>query len=80
MTSIVEQHYQAAMSALTPCQRMERCAALTAWGRQMIAGRIIEEQGPLNDVELKWQVALRIYGSDPRTRRLIEQGMANVSD
>ncbi|MCA9050359.1 MAG: hypothetical protein KDA89_16600 [Planctomycetaceae bacterium] len=79
MTSIVEQQYQAAMSALSPYQRMERCVALTAWAREMIAGRILEEQGPLNDRELKWQVALQIYGSDPRTRQLIEQGMADVS-
>ncbi len=80
MTSKVEQFYQERIDALTPAQRVERSAAMFQWTRGMIARQIQAEHGPMPDEQLKWEVALRIYGSDPRSRAIIERKLADVSD
>ncbi len=53
--------------------------AMLKWSRDMIARQIITELGPVSDERLKWEVALRLYGSDRVTRDMIERRLADVS-
>ena len=76
--SAVESQYQDAIDALTPAQRVARSAAMFAWTRDQIARQIVSEQGEMDDVSLKWKVALRLYGGEPTVRRLIEQKLSDV--
>lgn len=78
--SEVEREYRRRMNALSPCERMERAAAMFQWAREIIARRLIAERGAMPAERLKWEVALRQYGTDPRTRALIERRLAHVSD
>ena len=80
MTSTIEQIYQKRMDALTPAQRIERSAAMFQWTREMIARQIQSEREPMSQEQLKWEVALRVYGADPRARAMIERKLADVSD
>lgn len=78
--SIVEEAYREAVDAMTPAERIERMVNLNAWAREVIERRVIAEQGPLPPDELKWRVALWIYGGNPHSRQLIEEALARVSN
>jgi hypothetical protein len=75
----IEQEYQSRMDALSGRERIARSLALLAWSRQMIARRITAERGEMSEERLKWEVALRLYGSDPTVRRMIENELTDVS-
>lgn len=78
MTSVPEA-YASQIAAMKPYQRVERSLAMAQWAREMIARQIKSEQSDLSDEQLKWLVALRIYGSDPIVREIIERKLADVS-
>ncbi len=79
LMSLIEAAYQAAIDGMTPSQKIERMVELNAWARWNIGRRIIQERGPLSDAELKWRVALWLYGNEPVCRQLIEEQLARVS-
>jgi len=76
--STVESKYQEGIAALTPAQRVARSAALFAWTRDQIARQIVAEQGDMDNETLRWHVALRLYGSEPSVRHLIERKLSDV--
>jgi hypothetical protein len=76
--SLIEQEYQSRMDALSGRERIARSLALLAWSRQMIARQIVAERGDMPEERLKWEVALRLYGSDPTVCRMIESELADV--
>ena len=77
--TLIEQEYQSRMDVLPGRERIARSLALLAWSRQMIARRIIAERGEISAERLKWEVALRLYGSDSTVRRMIESELTDVS-
>lgn len=76
--SLIEAAYQAAVDGMSPSQKIARMVEMNAWARWNIARRIIQQQGPLSPTELKWRVALWLYGDEPVRRRLIEEQLARV--
>lgn len=68
------------MDALSPKERVARSVALFNWAREMIARQILAERGPMSPERLKWEVALRQYGSEPSVRAMIERMLADVPD
>jgi len=50
------------------------------WSRAIVERRVLAELGPMSPERLKWEVALRQYGADPRTRAMIERRLASVPD
>lgn len=79
MSSIVEQQYNSRMDALTPRERLARCAAMLKWTRNLLARQIVAELGEVPEERLKWEVARRMYGADPVARSIIDQRLDNVS-
>ena len=59
--------------AMTPAEKFEISLELTATMRRVLAQLIRLELGDVNEARLKWEVALRIYGNDPATRRLLRR-------
>lgn len=76
--SLVEETYRAAVDAMTPAQRIERMHGLLRWVRDLYAREIVAEHGEMSAERLQWEVALRLYGSDRRTRSLIEARLRDV--
>lgn len=68
----IEAEYRARIDSMTISERVQRAAELLAWAKAFVARQILAEQRPLSDEQLKWEVALRQYGADPRARSLIE--------
>ena len=77
--SKIDREYEARMDALSVKERVARSMTMLKWTRDMIARQIVAESGPMSDGRLKWEVALRLYGSDRITRDLIERKLADVS-
>lgn len=73
MSSFVEQQYNSRIDSLTPAERMARCSAMLKWARDLIARQILAELGEMPQERLKWEVARRMYGSDPITKSVIER-------
>ena len=79
MSSIVEQHYTSLMDALSPQERIVRSVAMLKWTRDLLARQVTDELGAISDERLKWEVAKRMYGSDPTTIAMIDQRLRDVS-
>ena len=77
--SPIEQEYQSRMDALSGKERIARALSLLAWSRQMIARQLLADRREMSEDRLKWEVALRLYGSDPAVRRMIESELVDVS-
>lgn len=76
----IENDYVSRMDATSDRERVTRAVSVLAWSRQMIARRLVAEKGEMSEERLKWEVALRLYGSDPVISRMIESELAGVSD
>ena len=78
--SLVQQQYESQMDELTPKERIARSVAMLNWTRELIAGQILSSRGPRDIERLKWEVAMRQYGSDPQLRSMIQGMLERVSD
>jgi hypothetical protein len=74
----IEDEYRSRMQALTPLEKVARSMAMLKWTRDAIARQIQAERGPLSNEQLKWEVALRLYGNEPSIRRMIETQLALI--
>jgi hypothetical protein len=77
--SHVEKEYQARISAMSPAERVARSAAMFQWTREMLARQVTAELGEMPAERLKWEVALRLYASEPSVRAMIEERLRHVS-
>lgn len=78
-TSEIEQEYERRWIAMSPAEKMARCAAMFAWTRQQMARRIRSAQPSLVDEEVKWHVALKLYEHEPEVVKLIQEQLSHVS-
>ena len=74
----VEQQYNSRMDALSPQDRIARCAAMLKWTRDLLARQVTAELGAISEERLKWEVAKRMYGSDPTVKAIIDQKLEDV--
>lgn len=64
---------------MSPKDRIARSIAMFQWARELIGRQIIAAKGPMSAERLKWEIALRQYGSDPTARATIERKLNDVS-
>lgn len=76
--SLTEDVYRQAVDAMTPAEKFARLHALLNWARDLYARQLREKLGDVSEERLKWEVALRQYGFDRRTRELIERKLEDV--
>ena len=69
----VEDEYRARIAAMSVVERVRRTEALFAWSRGFLARSIVAAHGPMPTDHVKWEVALRQYGTDREARRLIDE-------
>ena len=68
----IEAAYRERVDAMSVAERIRRAETLFNWSRDYIARSILASRGSISDDDLKWEVALRQYGSHPQTRELID--------
>lgn len=77
--STVEELYRSHIDSLTPVEKMRRVEQLLSWTRDLLARTIRAEAGDVNDEQLRWEVARRLYGGDARFLKLLDERAPNVS-
>jgi DNA-directed RNA polymerase subunit F len=75
----VEAKYLERIDALTPKERIARATSIFRWTREAIARRIVADLGPISSEKLKWLVAMRQYGADRTTEKMIQKVLENVA-
>jgi hypothetical protein len=70
--------FREAQDALPAHVRVARAAAMFAWARGLISREIVARRGPLSAERLKWETAMRLYGSDATARSLIQRMLDHV--
>lgn len=76
----IEQHYQAAIDALSPKQRVAKAIELFHWSREFIGRQVRADNPGASERRLKLLVALRMYGGEPSMKKMLEGELANVPD
>ncbi len=72
--------YQRSVSAMTAREKIAKAIELFNWSREFIGREIRKSHPNASDERLKLLVALRMYGTDEKTRELIEDLLVNVPD
>lgn len=75
----VEREYRARIDAMSVVERIRRAEALFNWSRDYLARSIVATRESLSDDDLKWEIALRQYGSNPATKALIDELRSRAS-
>lgn len=70
--------YREAQDAWPAHIRVARAAEMFAWARGLIGREILARSGPLSAERLKWETAMRLYGSNATSRRLIQRMLDHV--
>lgn len=70
--------YRERIDRMTIAERVQRAAELFAWSRGFVQRQILSENGTLSGDRLKWEVALRQYGSDATARAMILRMLARA--
>ena len=79
--SLVEDAYQQAVDAMPAMEKLARVEAMLAWTRNLLARQVRAALGPaVSENRIRWEVALRMYESEPVVARLIREQIARVSD
>ena len=74
-----EARFREAQDALPAHARVARAAAMFVWARGVIGREILTRSGPLPAERLKWETAMRLYGSNATSRMLIQRMLDHVS-
>jgi len=77
--SFVEEAYSRAMDAMPPGERVARVELMLQWTRNLLARQVVAELGDVGPARVKWEVAMRMYGADPRMKRLLENHRPDAS-
>ena len=75
----IELEYRRRINAMSVADWIRRAEALFNWSRDYIARSILAARGPMSDDDLKWEVALRLYGTHPATKELINELRSRAS-
>jgi len=75
----VEEEYQARMAALTPAQRVARSVEMFNMMRESIGRQVIAELGEMSYERMRWEVALRMYATEPAVCEMIRERLKDVS-
>ncbi len=76
----VEAEYRRQIAGLSAAERMRRAQRLLLWSREVLRREILARTPPPDERELRSAIALRLYGSDPRMRALIEGWRRRAAD
>jgi len=77
--SEVELEYDRRVKAMSLAERVARSAATFAWTREQMARQIREQAPQLSLEEIKWNLALKLYGGEPEVVKLIQEQLSRVS-
>lgn len=69
----VEHAYRERLDGMSVVEKTRRAEALFNWSRDYVVRSIVAARGEVSDGDVKFELALRLYGADPGTRQLINK-------
>ena len=75
----IDARFRAVQDAMPVHVRVARAASMFIWARSVISREILSRGGNLSAERLKWETAMRLYGADPTSRKLIQRMLDHVS-
>ena len=75
-----EARFRDSIDAMPVHERVARSAAMFAWARDAIGREILTRSGKVSAERLKWETAMRLYGSETTARKLIQRVLDHVPD
>ena len=78
--SSIEKLYQTAVDEMSIKEKVARSVELFNWSREFMGRQIRSENPNASDERIKLLVALRMYGSEPGMKKLLEDALAKVPD
>ena len=69
----IELEYRERIDAMSASERIRRAEALFNWSRDYLVRSIVASKGPMSERDLRWELALRQYGTDPQSRAWINE-------
>jgi len=68
-----EEKYRQCVRAWSAAERVRRAESLFNWSRDFLARSIARSSPDISETELRWEIALRQFGSDPAFRELVRE-------
>jgi hypothetical protein len=78
MSSLVNDLYQQSVDRMTSAEKLARMQSMFNWMRDLYLRQAKAKLGDVSPERLKWEVALRMYESDPPAKKLIEEHIQHV--
>ena len=75
----IETAYRERIDAMSVAEKVRRAEELFRWSRDYLLRSIVASPGRMSDDDVKWEIALRQYGSEPATRGIFVMGATGES-
>jgi len=77
--SQVADKYRECIGAMSASERVRRAEEMFCWSRDFLARTIAEASPDISEADLKWEIALRQYGSSSAFQALVRECRSRAS-
>ena len=71
--SQVDDKYRECVGAMSASDRVRRAEAMFCWSRDFLARTLAEASPDISEADLKWEIAIRQYGSSSTFQALVSE-------
>lgn len=75
----VDDKYRECIRAMSASERVRRAEELFCWSRDFLARTLAEASPGISETDLKWEIAIRQYGSGSAFQALIRECRSRAS-
>jgi len=77
--SHVDDKYRERIGAMSASERVRRAEEMFCWSRDFLARTLAEASPGISEADLKWEIALRQYGSSSAFQALVNECRSRAS-
>ena len=77
--SRVDDKYRECVDAMSAAERIRRAETRFCWSRDFLARSVAEASPNISEVDLKWEIAIRQYGSSSAFQALVSECRSRAS-
>jgi hypothetical protein len=77
--SEVDGKYRECVGAMSASERVRRAEEMFCWSRDFLARTLAESSPGISETDLKWEIAIRQYGSSSTFKALVRECRSRAS-
>ena len=77
--SRVDDKYRECVGAMSVAERVRRAETIFCWSRDFLARSLAEASPNISEVDLRWEIAIRQYGSNSAFQALVSECRSRAS-